>query len=511
MDPVGSGAGCENPCVRRMSVLRCLLKGNGRACVSGAKPSQEQNSMAIIPQPSLFSWKQIEARSDVDRLRMVLSVLPDEQLMQALEAHRANGRDDYPVRSTWNTVIAGVVFQHPGIESLRRELSRNGELRQACGLNLALGVAAVPSKDAYTSFLENLMEHQAVIDAMFHDLVERLSLVLPDLGKRLAVDSKAIPSFARGPGKEEAEEGDGSQGGVPEERDPDRRGDPDADWGTKTYRGKRKDGSLWEKTTRWFGFKLHLLVDSTHELPTGYRLTRASAADVSELLPMVADAAAEHPTLLARTEELAGDKAYDSGDVHQELYDELRIRGVIDIRQLWKGTEETRLLDPKKVDNVVYDERGNVYCVCPASDQRRKMAFCGLEPDRDGLKYRCPAAAYGFPCKGREDCPGARTAYGRIVRIPLNLDRRIFTPLARSSKAWQTAYDRRTAVERVNSRLDQVLGFERHTIRGMAKMRLRVSLALVVMLAMALGWIQAGHPERMRSLVGHLPPERLAA
>jgi hypothetical protein len=226
---------------------------------------------------------------------------------------------------------------------------------------------------------------------------------------------------------------------------------------------------------------------------------------------MMAEAAAEHPTMTARTKELAGDKAYDSGEVHQELYDELAIRGVIDIRNLWKGPEETRLLDPKKVDNIVYDERGNVYCVCPATDQRRNLAYCGFESGRGCQKYRCPAAAYGFPCKGRKECPGASTAFGRIVRIPIDLDRRIFTPLARSSKAWEKAYDRRTSVERVNSRLDQVLGFERHYIRGMAKMRVRVGLALIVTLAMALGWIQAGHPERMRSLVGHAPPEKLAA
>ena len=46
--------------------------------------------------------------------------------MQTLEAARGRGRDDYPVRAMWNSVLAGIVFQHPSIESLRRELSRNG-------------------------------------------------------------------------------------------------------------------------------------------------------------------------------------------------------------------------------------------------------------------------------------------------------------------------------------------------------------------------------------------------
>jgi hypothetical protein len=86
------------------------------------------------------------------------------------------------------------------------------------------------------------------------------------------------------------------------------------------------------------------------------------------------------------------------------------------------------------------------------------------------------------------------------VRVPLELDRRIFTPIARPSRTWAKAYDRRTAVERVNSRLDRVLGFEEHFIRGQAKMEARVTLALMVMLAMALGRIRADQASLMRSL-----------
>ena len=87
-----------------------------------------------------------------------------------------------------------------------------------------------------------------------------------------------------------------------------------------------------------------------------------------------------------------------------------------------------------------------------------------------------------------------------MLRVPLELDRRIFTPIGRHTAKWEKAYDRRTAVERVNSRIDRVLGFEEHFIRGQAKMETRVTLALIVMLAMALGRIRANQAELMRSL-----------
>ena len=65
--------------------------------------------MATIPQKSLFSWKEIEALGDLERLRLVLEWIPDEALMRVLERERGKGRNDYPVRPVWNSLLAGVV------------------------------------------------------------------------------------------------------------------------------------------------------------------------------------------------------------------------------------------------------------------------------------------------------------------------------------------------------------------------------------------------------------------
>jgi len=87
------------------------------------------------------------------------------------------------------------------------------------------------------------------------------------------------------------------------------------------------------------------------------------------------------------------------------------------------------------------------------------------------------------------------------VGIPLEEDRHIFTPLVRSSCKSATYYRKRTAVERVNSRLDEGYGFEKHFIRGKQKTELRCALALMVMLAMAVGRICEKQGINLRSLV----------
>jgi Transposase DDE domain/Transposase domain (DUF772) len=460
--------------------------------------------MATIPQPSLFSWTQLDTASDLDRLRLVLAALPDEGLVCFLEEHRGRGRDDYPVRPMWNAVIAGIVFQHPSAAALIRELWRNGELRQLCGFDPLAGMAAAPTEDAFGRFLALLVEHRQRLVKIFHGLFDQLAHELPDLGQRLAVDSKGLRSAGR-PVRD-----------AQQQRDPDGRRDLDADWGTKTYKGQRADGTAWDKVIRWFGYKLHLVVDSTHELPLGFKLTKASTGDSSELLPLVAELKQPHASVAERAEELAADKAYAAAANKAHLYDDYGIKPIIDHRQLWKEAPgQPRSLCGDRVDVFLYDELGRIYCQCPAeqrgADEVRALAFVGFDHDRQTRKYRCPAAYYGCTCQGRAECdrlaPTGVGDHGRILRVPLETDRRIFTPIARHTRTWETAYDRRTAVERVNSGLDRVLGFEEHFIRGQAKMATRVTLALIVMLAMAL-MAHAGQPGRADALADRTRPSR---
>lgn len=430
--------------------------------------------MAIIPQQRLFSWKEIMNLGDLNRLELVLDTMPDEKLMQLLERKRRHGRNDYPVRAVWNSILAGIVYQHPSIESLRRELLRNGQLRHLCGF-----LNEVPPPWVYSRFLRKLLKHHQYIDDIFKSLVEELQENLPGFGNILAIDGKAIHTHAQ-PHKKV----------LP----PDGRRDNDADFGVKTYRGIREDGTAWEKTTSWFGYRIHLIVDATHELPVTFHVTKASQAEAPRAHKLLAEMAQTQPEILKNCEVFLGDRGYDDGKLITLLWDKYQIKPVIDIRNMWKDSDKTRLLG--KHSNVVHDYRGNIFCHCPETGTQRSMAYGGFEKDRATLKYRCPAKHYGITCKGRDSCPVAGG-----IRISLEENRRIFTPLARSSYKWKTYYKKRTAVERVNSRLDVSFGFENHFIRGLDKMKVRCGIALCVMLAMALGRIRQNEQDKMRSLV----------
>ena len=354
--------------------------------------------MAIIIQKKLFGWKEIEILGDLERFLLVINYMLDEKLMRVLEEERGKGRDDYPVRAVWNSILAGVVYEHKSVQSLRRELARNGQLREMCGFDVEEGLEAVPESWAYSRFLKNLIKHEEEIDALFDDLVEKVKGELDDFGKYLAVDGKAINSHANGKkrdvvGKEE-----------------DGRRDTDADWAKKVYRGVREDGTTWKKVKSWFGYKLHLVVDAKYELPVSYSVTKASVAEMPVAHELFKKIKEGHPEIIERCEYGIGDRGYDDGKLIEKLWGDYGIKPVIDIRDMWKDEEETKALG--RLWNVVYNYKGEVFCVSPTEDKQSEMAYGGFEKDRDTLKYRCPAKHYGYGCRGERECP-----VGQSVRV----------------------------------------------------------------------------------------------
>jgi hypothetical protein len=490
--------------------------------------------MATI-EPSLFDWRDVEARSDLDRFFLARDHLPDARLLQYLEVMRGAGRDDYPVAAMWNALIAGVVFQHPSIEALLRELGRNPALLQACGFAVlpiqrkpvtqlvrdpATGRlqavreapadprSAVPTSWSFSRFLANVIELEetlGMVTGMLVTLREQLMAALPDFGRHLGYDGKAIASHSTGRAS----------------RTTGTTSDPDADWGKHETGGiDARTGKAWSKVKSWFGYGLHLIADTHYEIPVAMHLTPASHAEQPELRAMIQELFAETPELAQRCGDFSADRGLDSAETKALLWDDYAIRPLIDTRELWREEKQhpdydpskpiTRPLFPERVDTIVHTEKGSVHCICPHTGVQRDLAFQGFEADRNTLKYRCPAAAYDLDCQGRDAChhaggvtPGA---YGRIVRISLETqDRRIFVPTPHGSPSWWRGYHRRSALERINNRIDNSFGFERHFIRGRAKMTARVGLALAVMMAMALGHVRQGRIAQMRSLVQPIP------
>ena len=318
--------------------------------------------MATI-EPGLFSWQDVEARSDLDRFYLGRDHLPDAQIVKYLEVMGGNGRDDFPVRAMWNAMIAGVVFQPPSIEALIRELARNPALLQACGFEVlprqnkplaelardnltgAMTVVWAPSQEPafavpgswnFARFLANLIELEetrGLVTAMIATLRRQLMEELPDFGRHLGDDGKAIESHSSG--RVNRASGETS--------------DPDADWGKHETTGiDARTGKPWKKIKSWFGYGLHLIADTQYEIPVAVHVTAASASEQIELRAMIGETFEEEPELAERCADFSADRGLDSAETKALLWDQDAIRPLIDTRALWREEKQHPDYDPSQ-------------------------------------------------------------------------------------------------------------------------------------------------------------------
>jgi len=415
--------------------------------------------MAIIPQTSIFDYTEIEELGDLKRLRLALEGIDDEKLMLKLEAKRKNGRNDYPVRVMWNLLIASIVFSHKTIESFRRELSRNSQLRKECGL-IDGGKNLVPSSGVFSRFIKTLAEEEEEITQIFTAQVEELYELIPNFGQKLAGDGKYIDSYA----KKEAPK---------DQTATDCRTENDAKWSVKEYHYQDKSGKNQVKKDYHFGFKAHIICDVDTELPLAYSVTAANADEKHEMANLLKSPILSKKEHRKTAKYMLLDRGYDSTEMIRAIKG-AGIVPVIDIRNCWKDGEETKQY---KDTEIVYNYKGDVFFVDDEGKQH-KMKYKGYDRQKKCLRY---------------------SHEGKIYKIYVSYDERVFLPIARDSAKFKRIYKGRTAVERLNGRLDRDYMFEEHCIRGLKKMTLMVGLSMIIMNGMAVGKLKNGK-EKIRSL-----------
>jgi Transposase DDE domain/Transposase domain (DUF772) len=420
--------------------------------------------MIIHAAQPLFAWDELEDSPSLQTIKDLLAALPDAKLLNSLRNARGKGRDDYPVSVLWGVVVLRVALRHVTTEAVLAELRRNDGLRRLIGIESEAGV---PKPWNMSRFEEVLGQepHRSLLQAVFNDLIARLGVEVADLGVDTAGDATGL-SARRKPEKAARKESD--------------EGLPQASGGRKEY--KDDDGKV-TKVVEWFGFKLHLLVDVEHEVALAYEITDTKAGDGETLPALLEQAEANLPE--DRIETLAYDKAADSEEVHR-LLSEKGIKPLIRMRALWQGEPERLLPGHDGTSNVVYDESGTIYCYDKVSEHpmRHKMSYIGYEPERQTLKYRCPAMHEGWACPMSTVC-NAGKSYGKTVRVPSEVDPRRFPALPRATKKFEQMYKGRTAVERVNARLKIFWGVDDGNVTGSRRFVAQVGVVMAVHAAFA--------------------------
>lgn len=422
--------------------------------------------MNNISQISIFDYREIENLGDLERLKIFFENIDDKKLCEKLENARKNGRNDYPVRTMLNLIYAMKIFGHRSVESFRRELSRNSQLRIVCGLSEGKYKYCgdrkhlVPPARVFTGFLNKLKECNQEIEDIFEELVKFMYENLEEFGEDCAVDGKFLDTYANQ---------------YKENRCNDNRAEHDATSSCKTYH--MKHGTT--KKEWHYGFRAHIICDARYGLPIKSKVTPANNSEQTELDNMIKEMDNnEERYKLEKMKNLMGDAGYESGKRNKKLKEEYNINPIIDIKHIWDKEEKYKELDNQM---VAYNEDGEVFYIVDMNSYE-KMKYVGYDKANNALRY-------------------TRYSTGKkIYRIPLETDYRIFTPVARDSKKFKSKYKMRTEVERLNGRIDRDYMFNDHFIRGQKKMELMLNLTFIVMLTIAKGHIK-NKQKNIRSLV----------
>ena len=434
--------------------------------------------MRIQTTKPLFAWDCLEDSPTLKTIKQFLEVIPDQALLSSLQSARGKGRNDYSLRTLWGVLVLSIALRHPSIEACLGELRRNESLRQLIGI---ASEDDVPRKWNLSRFLDVLGRepHLSLLHQIFDSMIERLGDVVSDLGRNTAGDATGLNARRKRKQSHAAAEQE--------------QGLPQASGGRKEY---ADDDGRVTKVVEWFGFKLHLLVDVKHELSLAYRITDTKTGDGETLPELLADAQANLPE--GRIQTLAYDKAADTNEVH-EVLSRAKIKPVIQNRSLWKKEQEQMLPGHDGNSNIVYDEAGSVHCYDRVSEPmvRHKMAYIGYEPQRETLKYRCPAMHEGWQCPMAKIC-NAGKSYGLTVRVAREIDLRRFPALPRATKKFERLYKGRTAVERVNARLKIFWGADDGNLTG--SRRFFALLGVILVVHAAFGTLLAMAPRREGTL-----------
>ena len=184
----------------------------------------------------------------------------------------------------------------PHTNALIRRLEDDPALRAVCGFVEPDGL---PCRRTFNRFVRRLADHNDLVMACVHSLTNQLREQLPGFGDEVAIDSTAVRTHSN-PDKKSRVTGEAT--------------DPEAAWGVK--HSVRSQNS--EKTEYFYGYKVHMVADATHDLPITFKVTAGNRNDSPEL-PAVMDQAFATYDWFAPQVALA-DRGYDAKTNFEYLY-----------------------------------------------------------------------------------------------------------------------------------------------------------------------------------------------
>jgi hypothetical protein len=261
------------------------------------------------------------------------------------------------------------------------------------------------------------------------------------------------------------------------------KADPDARVGIRIHfpsRGKAQVEYFW-------GYRNHILADLESELPLWEITEPNSVGEVSLAIPLLDSASS---SLGLQYQSVTGDAEYDAESILQHIVQNCHASPYIP-------------LNPRHLPNAAGFRRDGQCVCCPANlrmYRRGKMTVKGVTY----IQYSCPFHYGSHPdlllCP--VDHPKFTQQKGCNYLWRLTDSARDSIPYG--TQTFKEHYDRRTAVERIFSRL-LALTLQEPSVRGIKSVRNHATISHIAVLLVALAAHQLGHTEKIRFVRTFVP------
>jgi len=392
-----------------------------------------------ILQQTLFSFEELMELELKERLNLFFSAFNLELFARKLRSQLPQGAAGYCKESILRAFLAAPLEGISTFTALVDRLESDIRFRYQCGF----GIGKVPSVSTFSRAFKKIVELN-LAEEIFYALVNECRQKGIITGQVVAIDSTPIDAY--------------------EEKQPRKHSKltGNADWGCK------KDS--FGNTITWFGYKLHIAVDTASELPVAFEVTPANTNDGDLGAELIKKTTASLPKK-HWPKFYVMDAGYDQNKNYEAARDALA-KAIIPLN-----------LRNEKIPLEGINSNGTPICSMGYS-----MVYWGS--DKDTLKFRCPHVL------GKVNCPFgsawcSNSNYGLVKKVKVTEDLRRYSVPHRDSRGWTELYKQRTSVERVNSRLKSYLTANQLHVWGIKKVKSHLVINLVVLLLGALATSQS--------------------
>ncbi len=390
-----------------------------------------------------------------------------ENLPQLEEQIPKTGRHPTSRNCLLKALIYKSLRRFPYLSDLTFELNNNPSVSQTLGFN---PLAPAPSVERFSSFLHDTKNFE--LQALHQQLVQPLIEASVISGKSIAIDSCPIVV----PQKQ-----NNLKTAVANRFDKTRKsaGDPDARLGVLIHYP-----TPFKKEIRYFwGYRNHVIIDTATELPIWETTKKANVSEIRIAKSLIREARAYFNLNI---EIVTGDANYDAEDLLKFIIKELKALAIIPHNPRNEQLKKFQI----KGDQVICEAGLTMHRKGKMRPKNTDILYC---------QYTCPIF---YDKKVRHQyiiCPLFHPKFlnGKGCNALIRLDPSIRAEIDYGTKKFKEHYYKRTAVERIFSRLLPI-AMQNPTVRGYHANRNHATIAHIAVSLVALTAYRSGQQDKIR-------------